>query len=229
MSLSDTLKDKKKIIILVAVVAALVVVLVITFVPFGGQVPAPGPQVISQKAKITLPDETAKQTATTVEPAKPAATAKTDVRPSTPDASKVVEKPQSSPEKPKAPPSVKAPTPTSMPQPKPSETKPSKVAKADARPIKAAKYTGKSWVVNTASFTTKDEAKGFAKALKLVGYKSYVTEFTKDDTQWFRVRAGFFSTQADAEKAAVEIKTQFKIDTPWTVKPAKKELAKYAK
>jgi cell division protein FtsN len=84
-------------------------------------------------------------------------------------------------------------------------------------------------VVNAASFTTKDEAKGLAKALKLAGYKSYVTEFTKDDTQWYRVRAGFFSTQSDAEKAAEKIKTQFKIDTPWVVRPAKKELSKYAR
>ncbi|MEK6791038.1 MAG: SPOR domain-containing protein [Deltaproteobacteria bacterium] len=220
MSLSDTLKDKKKIIILVVVVAVLAAVLVITFIPFGSEKPVPGPQVISQKAKITLSDETAKPTATTAPPAKPTATAKTDVKPA-------VEKPvPPSPEKLK--PVVRAEAvPTSTPQPRPP-----KAAKTDVKPsktVKTAKYTGKSWVVNAASFTTKDEAKGLAKALKLAGYKSYVTEFTKDDTQWYRVRAGFFSTQSDAEKAAEKIKTQFKIDTPWVVRPAKKELSKYAR
>lgn len=219
MSLSDTLKDKKKIIILAAVVAALVIVLVITFIPFGGEKPVTGPQVISQKAKITLPDDTAK----------PTATAKTDVKPIAPDTAKAVEKPApDSKEKPK--PVIKAER--ALPAAMTPQPKPAKAAKADVKPsktIKAAAYTGKPWVVNVASFTTKDEAKGFAKALKLDGYKSYVTEFTKDDTQWYRVRAGFFSTQSDAEKAAEKIKTLFKIDTPWVVKPAKKELSRYAR
>ncbi len=222
MSLSDTLKDKKKVVILVVIVIALVIVLAITFIPFGGEKPATGPQVISQKAKITLPDETAKPTATTATPAKPAATAKTDAKATSPEAAKAVEKPQKAPQ-------VKAQVQAKIPVPEP---KPTQAAKSEVKPsktVKAAKYTGKSWVVNAASFTTKDEAKGFAKALKLAGYKSYVTEFTKDDTEWYRVRAGFFSTQSDAQKAAEKIKTKFKIDTPWVVKPAKKELSKYAK
>ncbi len=87
----------------------------------------------------------------------------------------------------------------------------------------------KPWVVNAASFSTASEAAGFASSLRDAGFNAYVTEFTKDGKKWHRVRAGFFPTRQEAQKASKSLVAKYKVKSPWATKADAKEIAKNAR
>ncbi|TAN61811.1 SPOR domain-containing protein [bacterium] len=88
----------------------------------------------------------------------------------------------------------------------------------------------KPWVVNLASFISDREAQEFKKSLKKAGYNAYVTSVSKDEITWYRVRAGFFKTEADAKKTAKNIAVKFKLESePWIAKPTRAEISKHSK
>lgn len=102
-------------------------------------------------------------------------------------------------------------------------------ASASAPSVKT-NLLNKPWVVNLASFISDREAQEFKKSLKKAGYNAYVTSVNKDELTWYRVRAGFFKTEADAKKAAKNIAGKFKLESePWITKPTRAEISKHSK
>lgn len=124
-----------------------------------------------------------------------------------------------------------------------AEKKPVATAKAkEAPPVKApASATAKAakpkkavvakaasngaWGLNVASFTNNLDAGNLKSRLKAAGYKSYVTEFTKDSVKWYRVRVGFYRTKAEALSVGRKIQQKFRVQTPWVFKPARDEVS----
>lgn len=224
MSGLDKLKDNKKLIIIAAGAVAIIVALIVFVLPnFMQKGEEPQPEVVSKRVKIDL---------------KPQAT------PAAPQSAAVAAAPA---------PAVKPGETKPAPAAKPGETKPAiktapaQVAKAEpekkpaiqteiAKSVKApkkvskARISSKPWAVNLSSFITNNEAQSFRKRLRASGYKAYVSKFEKDGMTWHRVRVGFYRTQAEAKAAGKKIADKFKIDhEPWILKPAKSEMAKYAK
>lgn len=239
------LKDKK--LPLVAGGAAIIVILLLLiFMPSKKE--EGGPEVISKRVKIEVPDASAPLDSTT------------DAATST-DANVA---PMPAPTAHVAAPAVQAPLPVPAPAVKPApiqpkaEVKPAPIApKRVEEPVKAvakapvekkveetpAPKTAKAekkktaekskkvaevskrllardaWVLNIASFPSLSEAQNLAGKLKKGGYNSYISKFTKDSVEWHRVRVGFFASREEATKTGKSIKTKFNVDTPWVAKP----------
>lgn len=229
------MKDKK-VVIIGAVSAVIVIALIFIFMP-SGQENESGHEVISKRTKLTeetveetpaeavaAQDAPVEATAAPIEPAPaapvvPAAPLKeTTAAPST-----AVKQAAPSPqvEKKETVQARKEPV-QAAPVKKAveKERKPAKTAKA-AQPKKP---EAKPWAINVASFASLPEAQNLAISLRKAGYKSYVADFTRDSVQWHRVRVGFFSTRAEAEKAGRDIQSRFRVDTPWIVKPESDEI-----
>lgn len=237
MSITDTLEAKKKPIILAVAVVVLVIVIIVVFVPFGGNKSGTSPvnPIIARKAAIQPPDAARPvETAKVETPAAPGATvAKPDTKKTAPP---VTVKPGNGAPEATAP-AAKAPAgkqPVAVTPP----AKPVAVAKAEptvapakaVTAVSAMKEITKRWAVNTGSFSSRKEAKKFAKKLTDAGYENvYITEFKKDGINWHRVRVGFYGSKAEAIKVEGELSTKFSIDTPWAVKPARNEVVRHTK
>ncbi|MBI5561502.1 MAG: SPOR domain-containing protein [Deltaproteobacteria bacterium] len=179
--------------------------------PVMEKIPAVKETATARKTETpAMPD---KKPVTTAKTETPAASGKMPVTTAKPETQAKVDKAAPSP----APPPAKAEKAVKPAEPAPPAEK------------TAPKAITKSWAVNTASFPYRDEAERFAKALRKAGYNVYITEFKKDDVVWQRVRVGFYRTQAEAVKAVKDIGVRFKIDTPWAVKPSKKEVERHTK
>lgn len=210
------MKDKK-VIIIGAVSAAIVLALIFIFMP-SGQQSSDEHEVISKRAKLT--EETVEE-APSVAPAAP-------VESSAPVEPVVA----AAPAEPAPIPAVKeAPASPTVERKKTVEGAPvKKTVENERKTTKAAKASQprkpetKEWAINVASFASLPEAQNLAISLRKAGYKSYIADFTRDSVKWHRVRVGFFSTRADAEKSGREIQSKFRVDTPWIVKPESAEL-----
>jgi DedD protein len=163
--------------------------------------------IVSKKAALVQPDEP-----------------KAEVKPSEADKKEnelkkaeplAAEKDKDSQEK-KAAPEAKAPEKV---RPKTS------VAKAKT----PAKKALKPWVINVASFSSKNEAEALLKGIKGSGYTAYRTEFKKNGKTWHRIRVGFFSTQSEAKKTARAIESRHNVNASWIVKASKDEAEKHAR
>lgn len=109
-------------------------------------------------------------------------------------------------------------------------SKPEPVKAVASAPSAKTNFLNKPLVVNLASFISDREAQEFKKSLKKAGYSAYVTSVNKDEITWYRVRAGFFKTEADAKKAAKNIAGKFKLENePWITKPTMAEISKHSK
>lgn len=246
------MNNKKSILILAAAFAAVVAVFIIFFLPTGTKEPEEGTEVISKRVKIDLQGEG--QTPGIDETGAPASPVTGEGVPVAPEAQTAVTEPITPQETStvaitepvKAAESVKKAVPAAAPketpvkaavkeEPKKEEVRkeaPKKVvAEAEPKPkaVKVKKASsptaGKPWAINVASFPDVKEAQKLKISLEYAGYKSYITEFTKEDVKWFRVRVGFYRTKDDAAKAGNAIRAKFRVDTPWIVKPAKGEAA----
>ncbi|MBI5887127.1 MAG: SPOR domain-containing protein [Deltaproteobacteria bacterium] len=214
MSGLDKLKENKKLIIIAAGAVVIVVALIVFVLPnLGQKEEGPQPEVVSKRVRIDLQPQAApgapQPAATTAAPAPAAKPGETK-------------------------PAVKAAAGPAMKEtaPKPVEAAKAETEKKPAKSRKAleAQVSSKPWAINISSFITGNEAQAFRKKLKASGYKAYVSKFEKDDMTWYRVRVGFYRTQAEAKQAGKKIAAKFKIDhEPWILKPAKAEMAKYAK
>lgn len=216
MSIADTLKNKKNIVILAVAAIVLAVVVVIQLMPSTEERPI-GPPVITKKARITPPEDAAKAAAPSALPGTPAPAPVAVKKPELKTAVTV------QPEEKK--PAIKVEA--------PAKATPAPTAKAE-RPVverpAVKKQAAKRWAVHVASMTYENEARHFASKLKKSGYKAYVTGFTKDDVQWYRVRVGFYSSKDDALAASKKIVSKFKVkSTPWIVMAPKSEVSKYAR
>lgn len=116
-------------------------------------------------------------------------------------------------------------------KPAPVKTVSKKAVVATALPtpkqIKAATPTGeKPWAINVASFSKEIPAHVLAKRLTKAGYNTYVTDFLKDSTRWYRVRVGFFTSRDDAVKFGKALGTELKLTSkPWPVRPQWDEIS----
>jgi cell division septation protein DedD len=109
-------------------------------------------------------------------------------------------------------------------------SKPELVKAVASAPSVKTNLLNKPLVVNLASFISDREAQEFKKSLKKAGYSAYVTSVKKDEITWYRVRAGFFKTEADAKKAAKNIAGKFKLESePWITMPTRAEISKHSK
>lgn len=214
MSGLDKLKGNKKLIIIAAGAVVIIIALIVFVLPnLGQKEEGPQPEVVSKRVRIDLQPQPA--TTTTTAPA-PAAKSQVAAKPGeTMPAAKAAPAP-----------GIKETA------PKPAEAAKAEAEKKPAKPEKALKtrVSTKPWAINISSFITSNEAQAFMKKLKASGYKAYVSKFEKDDMTWYRVRVGFYRTQAEAKQAGKKLAAKFKIDhEPWILKPAKAEMAKYAK
>ncbi len=231
MSIGDNLKGKNLIVVAAALVVLFIVVVVVFF-------PAPkdntaGPEVISKRVKINIQEDTAPMaegTNTEAAPSKePEKTAVTEPAP------KKTEQSAGSPIKI----DIAGETPAKAekaPEKKETVKKAEKAPEKAVAPKKAKKETTVAskapskgeWALNVASFTNLRDARTLRSKLKTSGYNSYITEFTKDSTRWYRVRVGFYPTRADAVTVGKKLKHMLRGQTPWVVKPPKEEVSAYA-
>ncbi|MBW7956557.1 MAG: SPOR domain-containing protein [Deltaproteobacteria bacterium] len=228
------MKDRK-VIIIGAVSAVIVIALILIFMP-SGQESDSEHEVISKRAKLV--EETVDETPTAevqdapvevaavpvetapAAPVEPAAPLK-ETQAVTPPAVKAVAPSMPAAEKKEPVQARKEPVPAApVEKAIEKERKPARTAKA----TQPKKPETKPWAINVASFASLPEAQNLAISLRKAGYKSYVADFTRDSVQWHRVRVGFFSTRAEAEKAGRDIQSRFRVDTPWIVKPESAEL-----
>ncbi|MBE9528927.1 MAG: SPOR domain-containing protein, partial [Proteobacteria bacterium] len=93
--------------------------------------------------------------------------------------------------------------------------------------IKAATPTGeKPWAINVASFSKEPPARDLARRLNKAGYNTYVTDFLKGSTRWYRVRVGFFTSRDDAVKFGKELGQELRLTSkPWPVRPQWDEIS----
>jgi len=242
------LKDKK-IIIIAAASAVVVIALLIIFMPSGNKQGEQAPEVISMRARVSEEAPPAATPAATVDgvPAVEGGAPAVVDTPSTPPSVETTAAAPAPTTAPPAPAPVAAPAPVKKsveqalkaPEPvketKQVEKKEAPVKKAATekerkaqKAVKTAKSAEKAvvkpWALNIASFAALPEAQGLAGALKKAGYNSYITDFTKESIKWHRVRVGFFKNREEAEAAARIIKSKFRIDTPWVVKPDRHEM-----
>ncbi|MBI5344076.1 MAG: SPOR domain-containing protein [Deltaproteobacteria bacterium] len=96
-------------------------------------------------------------------------------------------------------------------------------SKAEAGKLAAAK----PWAVNAASFKEGKEAGALRARLRSSRYNAYVTEFTKDNVRWHRVRVGFYRTSKEAKSAAKTIGRKFKVKSAWVIKPSREEVTEH--
>ncbi len=191
--------------------------------------PVEKPQVISKRVRIEVPEELPSEPVTAsnelaVEPELPETTQSPVVseepvkEPETTTTAAVMHEEMS----PSAVETVKEPAkePERLARLVPEPTK-KKIAKP--KPIRAA------WAVNVASFTHKDGAEDLKRSLIEAGYNAYITEFTKGDVKFHRVRVGFYSSRSEAEKVGRKLERTFNMPGPWVVKPSKREVRMYSK
>ncbi|MEK7773822.1 MAG: SPOR domain-containing protein [Deltaproteobacteria bacterium] len=98
-------------------------------------------------------------------------------------------------------------------------------AKNKTSPHRSAAVKSKPWAVNIASFPDEGPAKQLAASLRSAGYNAYVTGTAKNGRTWHRVRAGFYRTREEAEKAGKAMESKFNVSSTWVVKPARNEAA----
>ena len=231
------LKDRK--IPLIAGGAAVVVILLLLIFMPSDKSGDQGPEVISKRVKIELPEETdmAATDDTTIDGAtiQPSTEAVPAEQPST------VKPAETKP----APVALAESKPAAIaPAPAPREVKKATAAKAPDAPkaIKTVKTVkkaavstkqtvakkqiaaGNAWALNIASFPNLSEAQNLAGKLKKGGYNAYVAGFTKDSVRWHRVRVGFYASRIEAAKAGESIQSKFRVDKPWIAKPDAAEL-----
>lgn len=231
MSIGDNLKGKNLIVVAAALVVLFIVVVVVFF-------PAPkdntaGPEVISKRVKINIQEDTTpKAEGTNTEAAPSKGAEKTAV---TEPAPKKSEQSAGSPIKIDIAEETPAKT-EKAPEKKETVKKAEKAPVKAVAPKKAKKETTVAskaplkgdWALNVASFTNLRDARALRSKLKTSGYNSYITEFTKDSTRWYRVRVGFYPTRADAVAVGNKLKHMLRGQTPWVVKPPKEEVSAYA-
>jgi len=236
------LKDRK--IPLIAGGAAVVVILLLLIFMPSDKSGDQGPEIISKRVKIELPEETdtAASADTTIDGAtiQPSTEAVPAEQPSTVKPAET--KPATvtvAESKPAA--IAPAPAPTRLEQALREEKNatPAKALDAPKAVVKTVKKAavstkktaakkqiaaGNAWALNIASFPSLSEAQNLAGKLKKGGYNAYVAGFTKDSIRWHRVRVGFFASKIEAAKAGEAIKSKFRVDKPWIAKPDAAEL-----
>lgn len=241
--MSVNLKDKK--ILAAAAAASIVAILILlVFLP-SGKKEGEG-EVISKRVKIdiqtmdTAPIDSTTSPAASIEPAEVAPLQGAPVQPAAPaplPAAEPVMPAKAEPAAPKA--AVKAPVKQidepvekAMVKTQPKEAKKKEAsapkAKTSEKSRKVAEVREKvlnsnPWAINVASFPSLAEAQTLAGALRKEGFKSYITDFTKDGVRWHRVRVGFFKTRESADIAGRKIEGKFRVQSPWIVKPSKDE------
>lgn len=217
MSLKDSLKSKKVVVILV--VAAIIIAAVLIIPHFMGTEPETGPEVVSKRVKVAIKPET----------------------PATPQA-KPETKPEVKPAKDAKKPGKEAPASkeAQVKQAPNEQLKPETAAKAVVEkkeaPAKIQKkkvvsnVLNKRWAVNLSSFAANSEAEEFTGKLRKAGYNAYITKTRKDEMDWFRVRVGFYRTDAEAKKAGQLIVEKYKLEVePWVTRPTRAEIRKFSK
>jgi cell division septation protein DedD len=214
LSLSDNLRDWKKLVLLAVIVIA-GAAYYMALRPSGEE--APEPEVISRRVKIEEAAPPAPVTEAAPPKAQEVAPLGKAARPSV-NAKKEAAKPATPPKAAQAP--AKA-------QERPEAAK--KTAKAVRSVDKPAPVINarKPWAVNVASFSSLREAQLLASALRSSGYGAYITGFAKDGIDWHRVRVGFFTTRDEAARAGKAISSKYDVEAPWVVKPTRKEAAEY--
>ncbi|MBE7414972.1 MAG: SPOR domain-containing protein [Deltaproteobacteria bacterium] len=216
------MKDKK-VVLIGALAAVIVIALILIFMP-SGQENEGGHEVVSKRAKLTeatVEEIPAEEAIGAQDAPAEAAAVPVEAAPAAPPPAVKEAAPSPQVEKKETVQARKEPV-QAAPVKKAveKERKPAKTAKA-AQPKKP---ETKPWAINVASFASLPEAQNLAISLKKAGYKAYVADFTRESVQWHRVRVGFFSTRAEAEKAGRDIQSKFRVDTPWIVKPESSEL-----
>lgn len=231
------LKDKK-LPIIIAGAAVVVILLILIFMPGKGP-DEQGPEVISKRVKIEMP-ETATDISASIEPTTSAEPLKSApvhpepvAAPVEPKAPAPVIEAKPAPVAPKDETKAYKPAPAPAPKVKAEAPKAVKTVKPEKKAVEKSKKTtvakktiapGKALALNIASYTSLSEAQNLAGKLKKGGYNAYIASFTKDSNRWHRVRVGFFTSRLEAEKAGKSIQSKFHVEKPWIAKPDTAEL-----
>jgi len=87
----------------------------------------------------------------------------------------------------------------------PKIEQPAVVKKQEPAPTKRITPEGSgSYAYQVSSWKSMSKAEMEAEELKTAGFNAFVDEVTEDGVSWYRVRVGYYSTAAEAKKAAEE-------------------------
>ena len=112
----------------------------------------------------------------------------------------------------------KAPSPP-VPQPEPAQPTP---PAAPSPP-----QGGETWVINALSTQDAVKARQVVGELMSQPYHVYSYAIEIKGVNWYRIRVGFFSSKAEAEKAGMKLSRDFKLPPPWILRPSSKEIEEY--
>lgn len=93
-----------------------------------------------------------------------------------------------------------------------------KIISQEEREINLVKRAEHYYVVNLISSPDKTEIARQVVKLIDAGYFVYITDTMIDEIEWYRIRAGFFKTRAEANMEGDKIRNQLNIPDVWTVK-----------
>lgn len=87
--------------------------------------------------------------------------------------------------------------------------------------------SGKVWVANVLSTQDPDKLRETFDVLMKEKVVVYAYETEVQNEKWFRIRIGFFNSQAEAQAVGREMAKKYGLTEPWIVRPGPQELSKY--
>ena len=118
---------------------------------------------------------------------------------------------------------------TPAPKPRPAVKVAPKPATKPAVTTAKTRPSQKPYIISVASFKTKAEALKLKDTLRKGGYNVYRTEFVKDGVRWHRIRVGFYSSRAGADRVSKEVGKKYGVTGGWVTKPSWSEYDAYVK
>lgn len=217
--MAKDLKDKKNLFVIAAIAFVVLIILIIAFFPKPER-DEQGPHVITKRVKLNLIDETVNVGEDHAKQEEAKASAEPSSAPVEPvmaaEEKAAVPEPVAKP----AAPVRKAAVKKAAPAPKKART---------ASVNRTALAERKPWAINVASFPNGNGARKLERSLDAAGYNAYTTLFRKDGINWTRVRVGFYASREEAQRSGDAIKRQYKVQSPWIVKPTKEETSTHIK
>ena len=84
------------------------------------------------------------------------------------------------------------------------------------------------WVVNALSATSNEEIIPAAISLIRNGYPAYLTEARVRETDWLRLRIGFYGSKDEADAAGLQIMNILDFSDSWTTQVGPQEFEQFA-
>jgi hypothetical protein len=102
-----------------------------------------------------------------------------------------------------------------------------KYLSTDEAQKRAAGLGKRAWVINVLSTPLEERITPATIALIQEGYQAYITRIRVKETDWMRLRVGFFETKAVVEKEGEKIKTVLGLKDAWNVRISESEFREF--